>query len=330
MAAPRLSLACVATDRSRPIARGEIAVDGYEIDFHFGQPETIFRQALRERTFEITELSMASHIVTTARGDSAYIGVPVFLSRSFRHSCIFIRTDRGIDTLADLRGRTIGLPEYQQTAAMWVRGMMLDECGIKASDISWITGGLNEPGPGERIKIDLPDDIRMQPLGDGQYLDALLRAGEIDAIISPRPPASLNDETAPVGRLFHDLRAAETDYYRRSGFFPIMHCLAVRRDIADAMPTLPVALATAFAGAKALSLEELSLINVMRVSLPWIAQEYRDTMALMDGNPWPYGFARNRAELDAMTRYAASDGLAARKIEPEELFHPSTHALEIL
>jgi 4,5-dihydroxyphthalate decarboxylase len=272
---------------------------------------------------------MGSHIVTTARGDSSYIGVPVFLSRSFRHSCIFIRNDRGISNLGDLKGRRIGLPEYQQTAAMWVRGMMLDEFGISASDVSWVTGGLNAPGPGERIKIDLPPEIALEPLGEGKCLDALLRSGEIDAIISPRPPASLEDPTAPVSRLFDDLRAAEVDYYRRTGFFPIMHCLAVRRDIADAMPDLPVKLAQAFARAKALSLEELSLTNVMRVSLPWIAQEYRDTMALMNGNPWPYGFARNRNEIGAMTRYATRDGLAARHVPAEELFHPSTLDLDI-
>jgi len=326
MSTPRFTLACVATDRSRPVASGEAPVQGCTLDFRFGEPEAIFRDALNNRGCDITELSLASHIVTTARGDSAYIGVPVFLSRSYRHSAIFVRADSGITGLADLKGRRIGLPEYQQTAALWVRGMMLD-AGVRAQDVHWHVGGLNAPSPGERIALDLPADIQVTTLSGAATLDDMLLAGELDAIVTPRVPASFAGGDTRVRRLFDDLKAAEIDYYRQTGFFPLMHCLAVRRDLAQAHPWLPAALFDAFATAKRQRQAELAQANVLRVSLPWILHDFAETMRLTGGNPWPYGFAANRDELAAMTRYAHADGIASRLVAPEELFHPSTHGL---
>ncbi|MFM7691636.1 MAG: hypothetical protein ACKPAC_19615, partial [Alphaproteobacteria bacterium] len=264
--------------------------------------------------FDISELSMGSHIVTSARGDAPYIGVPVFLSRAFRHSAIYIRTDRGINSAADLAGREIGLPEYQQTAALWVRGVLRDHYGVDTKGISWRTGG-------ERVAITLPDGFKVKPMGES--LEEALAAGRIDALIAPRPPACFNTGSAPVARLFPDYRREEESWFRASGFFPIMHCLAVRKDVAERHPWLPVELFRAFSAAKAASLAEMSLVNVLRVSLPWIAAEAEAQSAIFGGNPWPYGFKRNRDEIAAMIRYAVEDGLAARQMEPEELFHPS-------
>ncbi len=311
----RLTLACAATDRTRPVLDGRVAVPGVELLCLPGEPEDIFRRALRDRAFEITELSMGSHIVTTARGDSPYVGVPVFLSRAFRHSAIYIRTDRGIRTAADLAGRTIGLPEYQQTAALWVRGILREHYGVDTRSIRWRTRG-------ERVAITLPEGFDVKPLGED--LPTALAEGRLDALIAPRPPAGLDDPAVPVARLYPDYRAEEIAWHRASGFFPIMHCLAVRRDVAEAHPWLPVALFRAFAEARRLSLAELQLVNVLRVSLPWIAAAYEEQARVMGGDPWPYGFARNRAEVAAMIRFAVTDGLAAREIPPEALFHPST------
>lgn len=327
MSGPEFTITCVASDRTRPFAMGEAEVAGCTLRMQFGEPEAIFREALNSHRFEITELSMASHIVTTARGDSAYVGVPVFLSRSFRHSAIFVRADSGIETLADLRGRNIGLPEYQQTAAMWVRGMMLDGAGVTAADVTWHVGGLNAPSPGERIALSLPHEITVRTLAGEETLDAMLLDGRLDAIVSPRVPASLLGGDPRVRRLFPDLQAAEMAYYRETGFFPIMHCLAVRRDVAEAHPWLPEALYAAFSEVKRRRQAEMALTNVLRVSLPWITHHLAETLELTGGDPWPYGFSRNRAELDAMTRYAHADGIAVRKVAPEELFHPSTHGV---
>ncbi|MCA3324764.1 MAG: ABC transporter substrate-binding protein [Roseomonas sp.] len=309
-----LTLACTATDRTRPLMEGRFKVPGTDITFLPGEPEDIFRRALRDRAFDISELSMGSHIVTSARGDAPYIGVPVFLSRAFRHSAIYIRTDRGINSAADLAGREIGLPEYQQTAALWVRGILRDHYGVDTKGISWRTGG-------ERVAITLPDGFKVKPMGEP--LEEALAAGRIDALIAPRPPTCFNTGSAPVARLFPDYRREEENWFRASGFFPIMHCLAVRKDVAERHPWLPVELFRAFSAAKAASLAEMSLVNVLRVSLPWIAAEAEAQSAIFGGNPWPYGFKRNRAEIAAMIRYAVEDGLAARQMEPEELFHPS-------
>jgi 4,5-dihydroxyphthalate decarboxylase len=326
MAKPQFTITCVATDRSRPIATGEVAVPGCDVRVNFGEPEAIFREALNTRSFEICELSMSSHIVTTARGDASYIGVPVFLSRAFRQSAVFVQADSGINDLADLKGRNVGLPEYQQTAAMWVRGMMRD-AGVAAADVTWHVGGLNQPSGGERIALSLPEDIRLHTLSGDDTLDAMLLDGRLDAVISPRVPESIQRGDDRVRPLYPDLRKAELAYYRTSGFFPIMHCLAVRKDVAEANPWLPEALFTAFSQAKQGRMAEMAMTNVLRVSHPWSVHDHLEAMRITGGDPWPYGFARNRDELAAMTGYAHADGTSVRKIDPEELFHPSTHGL---
>jgi 4,5-dihydroxyphthalate decarboxylase len=312
-----LTMAMAATDRTRPVLDGRVAIAGVDINPIIGEPEDIFRRALRDKAFEVTELSMGSHIVTTARGDSGYVGIPIFLSRAFRHSAIYIRTDRGIRTAADLAGRTIGLPEYQQTAALWVRGILREHYGVDTRGIRWRIGS-------ERIAITLPAGFDVAPLG--QDLPTALAEGSIDVLIAPRPPACLADGSAPVARLYPDYKAEEIAWHKASGFFPIMHCIAIRKDVAERHPWLPLELHRAFSKAKALSLAELQLVNVLRVSLPWIAAAYEEQAAIMGGDPWPYGFARNKDEMAAMIRYAVADGLAAQPIAPEALFHPSTLA----
>lgn len=319
-----LSLACTLSDRTRPILDGRVTVPGVTFDATTGEPEDIFRRALRDRDLEVTELSMGSHIVTTVRGDAPYIGVPVFLSRAFRHSAIYVRTDRGIHGPSDLAGRRIGLPEYQQTAALWVRGILREHYGVDTSGIAWRTGGLEVAGGSERVALRLPPGLDVASIGPDETLNGLLVAGELDAIVAPRPPSCFAGQTAPVGRLYPDYRTEEEAYHRATGFFPIMHCLAVRKDVAAAHPSLPRALFQAFSQAKALSVAELSLVNVLRVSLPWIAAEAEAQTRIMGGDPWPYGFERNRKEIAAMIRYAVGDGLAAHAVEPEALFHPDT------
>lgn len=319
-----LTLGCFETDRVRPILDGRIRIPGVRFQREPGEPQDLFRRALRDKAFDVTELSLSSHMLTTARGDAAYIGVPVFPSRAFRHSAVYIRKDRGIRGAADLAGRRIGLPEYQQTAALWVRGMLRETYGVDTRSIAWRIGGLEQPGPGERVALSLPPELDVRPIGAGESLNGLLAAGEIDAIIGPRPPSCFTTQSAPVERLWPDYRAEEERYFDATGFFPLMHCMAVRKDVAAAHPWLPAALFRAYAEAKALALAELAMINVLRVSLPWIAAEASTQTARFGGDPWPYGFWRNREEIAAMLRFAREDGLVAAPLAPEDLFDPTT------
>jgi 4,5-dihydroxyphthalate decarboxylase len=319
----RLTLACTSSDRTRPILDGRVEVPGVTLTVLPGEPEDIFRRALRDRAFDVTELSMGSHIVTTARGDAPYIGIPVFPSRAFRHAAIYVRTDRGIRTAADLAGKRIGLPEYQQTAALWVRGILREHYGVDTRGIAWRTGGMEEAGGSERVALKLPADLDVKPIGPAETLNGLLASGEIDAVVGPRPPSCFVARSAPVDRLYPDYRSEEEAYFRATGFFPIMHCVALRKELAAAHPWLPLELFRAFAKARAMAVAELSLVNVLRASLPWIAAEAEAQTKIMGGDPWPYGFRRNRDEVAAMIRFAVADGLAAREIAPEDLFHPS-------
>lgn len=310
-----LSLACTTSDRTRPLLDGHVRVPGADISFLPGEPEDIFRRAMRDAAFDVTELSMASHILTTARGDAPYVGIPVFPSRAFRHGAVFIRTDRGIASPRDLEGRVVGVPEYQQTAGLWVRGILRDHYGVDTRRIAWRSAG-------ERTPLSLPPGHDVALLAEP--LDAAFAEGRVDAVVGPRLPGPLAAGRPGFGRLFPDIRAEEEAWFRASGFFPIMHCIAVRKDVAERHPWLPVELFRAFARARAMAVAELRLGNVLRVSLPWIVPEAERQIALMGGDPWPYGFARNRDEIAAMVRFAAEDGLIPAPIPPEALFHPST------
>lgn len=319
----KLTLACVETDRTRPILDGRVPVAGCELVPVHADPQEIFRRALQEQAYDLSELSMGSHITTTARGDNKYVAIPVFLSRSFRHSCIYVRSDRGIDTPADLKGRRIGIADYQQTAVLWLRGMLHEQYGVAASDVQWRTGGMEAPAP-VRLALDLPGHLDVQRIGPTDTLNDLLAGGEIDAIMSPMPPSSYVKRTAPVERLFPDYQQAEVAYFKQTGFFPIMHCLTIRKDVAAANPDLPLALFRAFAKAKAIALAELNQSGVLKSALPWLVCHYAETCSIMGPNPWPYGFKENVDAVRAMCRYASTDGLAARVVDPAELFHPST------
>ena len=323
-----LTLACVPTDRTRPILDGTIAIPGVRLRFIPGEPEDLFRRALRDEAFDITEMSMSSHITVTARGNPHYVAIPVFLSRAFRHSGLFIRTDRGIGGPADLKGRRIGIPEFQQTAILWMRGMLRDEHGIGVRDAEWFTGGVNEPLPGERIALTLPPGIKVTPIGPNLTLNELLRNGEVDAVISTRVPTCLDVAGSNVARLFPDYRAVEAAYFKRTSFFPIMHTLAIRRRLADQHPELPAALFKAFTAGRNQAIAELGMVNAFRVALPWPAAVLEDAKAMLGEDYWPFGFRRCYDEVATMTRYAFEDGLTTRILAPEDLFHPSTHDLK--
>lgn len=319
-----LSVAIGDYDRTRALLERKVPIDGVDPVYLTLEPEEIFFRAFRHAEFDVCELSLSSFTVKTALGECPYVGVPVFLSRAFRHTAIYIRTDRGIRQPADLRGRRIGVPEYQLTANVWVRAMLEDDYGVLPSDVQWVRGGEEQPGRLEKIDLALPADVRLENAPDGATLNAMLAAGEIDALIAPRPPSCWVQGHPQVGRLFADPAHAASDYYRRTGIFPIMHLLGVRRELAQAHPWLPAVLQKAFERSKSLAMASLAEIAASAVTLPFAQETMQDVQALMGQDYWSYGVARNAQTLDAFLAYHHAQGLSRRRVRVEELLHPAT------
>ena len=320
----QLSIAIGDYDRVRPLAQGRVGIDGCAPIFMHLEPEEIFFRAFRQEAFDVCELSLSTFALRTARGDCPYVGVPVFPSRAFRHTAIYIRTDRGIARPEDLKGKRIGIPEYQLTANVWARALLLDGHGVDPSLIRWIQGGQEQPGRIEKAGFDLPEGVRIQPAPEGKTLSGMLEAGELDGLIAPRAPSCFTRRAPNVGWLFPDPQAAAADYFRRTGVFPIMHVLGVRKSLAEQHPWLPVALLKAFSEAKRLALEALAEPAAPKVMLPFLDEQVRAAQALMGEDYWPYGLEPNRVTLETFLQHHHRQGLSPRKLEPEELFHSST------
>ena len=321
----QLSLAMGDYDRTRPIHDGRVQIDGVEAITQLLSPEEMFFRVFRHEAFDVSEMSFSSYCVKLARGDSPYIALPVFLSRAFRHTSVYIRTDRGIRSPADLKGRRIGIAEYQLSAHVWVRGILQDDHGIAPSDITWVRGGMDTPSRPEKIALQLPADIRIEPAPDGATLNAMLAAGEIDGFIGPRWPRCFAEGHPHVGRLFTDSVGAAEDYFRRRGVFPIMHLLGLRRSLADTHPWLPGALVKAFGQAKSMAQAALEDTSATKVTMPFVEDNLARAKALMGPDFYSYGVANNEATLDAFLDYHHAQGLSARRLGVDELFHPATY-----
>jgi 4,5-dihydroxyphthalate decarboxylase len=311
-------------DRVRAIIDGRVTIEGCDVNYLTLEPEETFFRAFGAREFDVTELSLSSYMVATSRGTCPYTAIPVFPSRMFRHSAIYIRTDRGIAKPEDLKGKRIGVPEYQLTAQLWARGILADEYGVKASDMRWLYGGEEEPGRTEKLKLELPPEISLQAIPEGATLSAMLRDGALDGIISPRAPSCFSQKAPNVGRLFPNFRQAELDYFSRTGIFPIMHVLGIRKDLVETQPWLASSVFKAFVQARNATYEDLDFLAALRVTLPTLTAELEEIHRVMGRDFWPYGFAENRKPLEAAVRYSYEQGLSKRKLAIEELFVPAT------
>lgn len=321
-----ISLACWDYDRALGLLDGTIAVPGCDIRAEAHPPSTLFPLAVKAARFDVTEMSMSSYILQVAQGEAAYIAIPVFLSRAFRHNGFVVRADAGIETPKDLEGKRVGVPEYQMTAALWMRGILADEYGVDTDTFHWRTGALEEGQREDRLTLDLPSHMSLAPIAAGESLQGLLLAGELDAVFSPKPLAALIDGNPRVRRLFPDFGAVERAYHAKTGFFPIMHAIGVRRTLAEAHPWLPQALFVAFTAARDAALAHLDAVwrgSANRLSLPFFHADMEETRAVMGPGLWSYGFSDNRAELDAMCRWSEAQHLSPRRVQPEELFHAS-------
>ncbi len=324
MAKLSLSVAVGDYDRTRALIDGSVAIDGVDPVYMPLVPEEIFFRAFRAAEFDICELSLSSYAIKTAQGDCPYVAVPAFVSRAFRHNAVYVRTDR-IKKPADLKGKKVGVPEYQLTANVWARAFLDDDYGVTPADIHWIRGGITQPGRPEKLTIKLPAGVRLDNAPEGATISALLEAGEIDGFIAPRPPSRIEKDHPHIGWLFPDPVAAAKDYFKRTGLFPIMHVLGIRRALAEQHPWLPGAVLKAFERAKQLAVEELADTTVAKVTLPFVEEMLRDARAFMGEDFWSYGVAPNRKVLDYFLGQHHRQGLSSRRLAVDELFHPATY-----
>jgi 4,5-dihydroxyphthalate decarboxylase len=324
MAKLKLSLAVGPYDRTRALIDGSVQIDGVEPIGMTLSPEEIFFRAFRHAAFDICELSLSSFTVKTALGHCPYVGVPAFVSRAFRHTAIYVRTDR-IKKPADLKGKKVGLPEYQLTACVWARAILEDDFGVKPSDVTWVRGPIADDSRPEKISITLPKDVRLEDGPDGKTISQLLADGEIDGFIAPRAPRLDLRRHPNIGWLFADPTAAAKDYYKRSGIFPIMHLVGIRRELVEQQPWLPAAVLKAFEQSKAAALDLMRDSSASKVTMPFVEENLKAARELMGEDFWSYGVAPNRKTLETFLRRHHAEGLSPRLVSVDEMFHPSTY-----
>ncbi len=320
----RLSLACWNYDRTRALADGSVQPDGIDLNYLDLPVEETFFRMLRNREFDVAEMSLSSYTVSMFREPRPFVAIPIFPSRMFRHSSIYVSAKSGIREPRDLIGKRIGTPEYQMTAPVWIRGILADGYGVPPDSVTYFTGGEEEPGRDEKLKLDLPPRFRVQRIGPAQTLSAMLAAGEIDALHTARMPSTFVAGDGRVRRLFEDYRSVEQDYFRATRIFPIMHTVAIRREVYEANRWIAQSLCKAFAEAQRRTYDDLYITAALKGMLPWLTADVEEARALMGDDYWPYGFERNRATLSTFLRYHHEQGLSKRLLTPEELFAPET------
>lgn len=320
----RFTFACSPYDRMHALMDGTVVPEGLDLNFIPLEVEEIFWRQLRHQEFDGCEMSFSSYTMARSRGDDRFVAIPVFTSRFFRHSCVYINAHKGIREPADLRGRTVGVPEYQMTAALWLRGIFQHEYGVHPRDLRWRSGGEEVPGRVEKIRLELPADVDYQPIPADKTLSRMLDEGEIDALFTARTPSCFLNGSPNVARLFPDYAAVEQAYYEKTGIFPIMHCVVIKRAIYEANPWIAMSLYKACRAAKDRTLTHLQHTFALHAALPWLMREVERTRELMGEDWWPYGVEQNRSTIEAVCQYSFEQGLSARRMTVEELFAPET------
>lgn len=319
-----LTLACWDYDRTRALQEGKVQVEGVDLTYLPLRVEETFWRMLRYQEFDAAELSMGSYLMARDKGFPRFVAIPVFPSRAFRHSCIYINTDSGIKEPRDLVGKRVGVPEYQITMAIWVRGILQHEYGVQPEKMKWFTGGEEHPGRQDKIKHDLPQGIDIRPIGPNQTLSSMLEQGEIDAMISAHMPSPFVRRSPKVRRLITNFREVERDYYRRTQLFPIMHTVALREDTYEKYPWVAQSLCKAFSEAKKLCQESMYEFSALKYMLAWSIAEMEEEKEIFGEDLWPYGLEANRHVLETLLRYAHEQGLIKKQLDLRSLFAPNT------
>lgn len=319
-----LTFGCWDYDRMVPIMDGRIQSEGIDLNFlNMSVEETFFRM-LRHKEFDVAEMSLSSYVVSLFTPERPFVAIPVFPSRVFRHASIYVNADSGIREPGDLAGKRIGCPEYQLTAVVWIRGIMQDEYGVPVDGVRYFTGGEEAPNRDEKLKLDLPPNISVTPIGPGKTLAQMLHDGEIDALYSARKPSTYTGPGGRVVRLFEDFVDVEKGYFRRTGIFPIMHTIVMRRALYERDPWVGQSLLKAFSKSKDIAMQSLSETAASKAMLPWLTAHFEEARREMGEDYWPYGFEKNRDTLDTFLRYSHEQGLAKSRLCAQELFAPET------
>jgi 4,5-dihydroxyphthalate decarboxylase len=319
----RLTMSCWDYDRTRALMEGRVAFDGIELTYLPLVVEETFFRMLRYKEFDVAEMSLSSYTLSLFAEKPQFIAIPIFPSRMFRHNGIFINVNSGIRTPKDLVGKRIGTPEYQLTAPVWQRGILSDEYQVPITSATHFQGGLEESGRDEKIALNLPPNIKLQAIPAGKTLSEMLETGEIDALVSPRSPSSFKPG-GKVRRLFEDYYTAEREYYQRTKIFPIMHVVAIKRDVYEKYPWVAQSLYKGFVQAQRITYEDLRETAALKVMLPWLIKHVEDTESILGKEFWQYGFEPNVKTLSTFLRYSYEQGLAKRQLQPKDLFAPES------
>jgi 4,5-dihydroxyphthalate decarboxylase len=318
----QLTLGCWDYDRVTAIQNGTVQPDGIDLNFLNMEVEETFFRMVRHQEFDVAEMSLSSYTVSLFKDPSPFIAIPVFPSRFFRHSCIFVSAKSGIKEPKDLIGKKIGVPEYQMTAPVWIRGILAEHYGVPVDSVTYYTGGEEEPGRPEKQGINLPPNIKVEQIPDDKTLSQMLKDGEIDALHSARSPSTLDG--VHVKRLFPDYRPVELDYYRKTKVFPTMHTIAIRREVYEKNRWIAQSLFKAFCEAQAKTYHDLNQTAALKAMVPWLTQDIEEARAEMGDDYWAYGLQPNYKVLETFLRYHYEGGLSKRLLKPEELFAPET------
>lgn len=315
----KLTIATTDYDHFRDFRLGQVRAEGIEANWLTLGHHEIFSRFTFNREWDVSELSFAKFMAQVTRDDSDIIGLPVYASRLFRFSSIYVNRTKGIKTVKDLRGKRIGVPEWAHTAAVYVRGWLMHEGRIPLADIDWVQAGTNEAGRIEKVELTLPKGVTLTA-APAKTLSGMIASGELDAVFIARPPNSFREKHPDVTRLFPDFEAMEQRYYQDTRVYPIMHVIALRKAILDGNPWIARNLLNAFEESKRRSLERILDPAVSRYPVPWLTNYARRTQEMFGGELYPYGIESNRPTLELFLRYTHEQGIAHRLVKPEDIF----------
>ncbi len=314
----RLTFASGPYDRTMALREGTIRPEGIALNYLTMQPAEIFWRMLQYQEFDASEMSLSNYTTLVSGGNAPFIAIPVFPSRVFRHGYFFINTQKGIAHPRDLKGKRGGVPEYSMTAAVYMRGLLEHEYGVKPHEIEWVQGRA------DRLGRKLPPDIRLSQAPAGTELGDLLERGEIDFLMTANNPLSFRRGAPTVRRLFPNYAEEEKAYYRRTRIYPIMHTVVIRRDIYDRDPWVALSLYKALCRAKDYAYDLLADMGSPKVSFAWLQPLLEEEQAVLGRDWFPYGIEQNRPSIEALLQYTHEHGLTDRRVKLEELFAPST------